>query len=72
MGLFSGHNFYIHVMFLKYALDLSFLVNVDMLCTDLLVTTRLKADFQSSHKAPRSWLRVLAPMSFRFHHTPIS
>jgi hypothetical protein len=41
MGLFSGHHFYIHVMFLKYALDLYFLVNVDMLCTDLLVTTRL-------------------------------
>ena len=29
-GLFSGHHFYIHVKFLKYALDLSFLVNVDM------------------------------------------
>ena len=41
MGLFSGHHFYILVMFLKYALDLYFLVNVDMLCTDLLVTTRL-------------------------------
>jgi hypothetical protein len=43
MGLFSdsGHHFHIHVMFLKYALDLSFLVNVDMLCTDLLVSTRL-------------------------------
>jgi hypothetical protein len=41
MGLFSGHHLYIHVMFLKYALDLSFLVNVDMLCTDLLVITRL-------------------------------
>jgi hypothetical protein len=41
-GLFSGHHFYIlYVMFLKYALDLSFLVNVDMLCTDLFATTRL-------------------------------
>ena len=35
-------------------------------------TERLKADFQSSHEAPRSSLRVLARMSFRFHHTPIS
>jgi hypothetical protein len=41
-GLSSGHHFYIqYVMFLKYALDLSFLANVDILCTDLLVTTRL-------------------------------
>jgi hypothetical protein len=30
----------------------------------------IKADFQSSHEAPRSSLRVLAWMSFRFHHTP--
>ena len=41
MGLFSGHHLYIHVMFLKYALDLSFLVNVDMLSTDLLLNMRL-------------------------------